>query len=44
MPIPALLTNPHDRSLQQIVDVMNEMDLWRDALVVFTEVHGLERR
>jgi hypothetical protein len=32
----------NDRSLQQIVDVMSEMDLCRDTVVVFTEV--LERR
>ena len=25
-----------DRSLQQIVDVLNEMDLWQDTVVVFT--------
>jgi arylsulfatase A-like enzyme len=29
-----------DRSIQQIVDVMNEMDLWRDTAVVFTADHG----
>ena len=29
-----------DGSLQQIVDVMNEMDLWRDTVVVFTADHG----
>src|SRR5215510_6165899 len=29
-----------DRSLQQIVDVLNEMDLWRDTVVVFTADHG----
>lgn len=29
-----------DRSLQQIVDVMNEMDLWRDTVIVFTADHG----
>jgi arylsulfatase A-like enzyme len=29
-----------DRSLQQIVDVINEMDLWRDTVVVFTADHG----
>ena len=29
-----------DRSLQEIVDVMNEMDLWRDTVVVFTADHG----
>ena len=29
-----------DRSIQQIVDVMNDMDLWRDTVVVFTADHG----
>ncbi|MFO0990619.1 MAG: sulfatase-like hydrolase/transferase [Hyphomicrobiales bacterium] len=29
-----------DRSLQQIVDVMNEMDLWQDTVFVFTSDHG----
>jgi arylsulfatase A-like enzyme len=29
-----------DRSLQNIVDVMNEMDLWRDTVIVFTADHG----
>ena len=29
-----------DRALQQLVDVMNEMDLWRDTVVVFTADHG----
>jgi arylsulfatase A-like enzyme len=29
-----------DRSLQQIVDVINDMDLWRDTVVVFTADHG----
>ena len=29
-----------DRNLQQIVDVLNEMDLWRDTIVVFTADHG----
>jgi len=29
-----------DRALQQIVDVMNEMDLWRDTVVIFTADHG----
>jgi arylsulfatase A-like enzyme len=29
-----------DRSLQQIVDVMDDMDLWRDTVVVFTADHG----
>ena len=29
-----------DRSLQQIVDVLNEMDLWRDTVVVITADHG----
>src|SRR5215471_8829681 len=30
----------NDRSLQQIVDTPNEMDLWRDTVVVFTADHG----
>src|SRR5499426_3425864 len=30
----------NDRSLQQIVDTLNEMDLWRDTVVVFTADHG----
>ena len=30
----------NDRSLQQIVDTINEMDLWRDTVVVFTADHG----
>src|SRR5262245_60508665 len=30
----------NDRSLQQIVDALNEMDLWRDTVVVFTADHG----
>ena len=29
-----------DRSVQQIVDVLDEMDLWRDTVVVFTADHG----
>jgi arylsulfatase len=29
-----------DRNVQQIVDVLNEMDLWRDTVVVFTADHG----
>jgi arylsulfatase len=29
-----------DRSLQQIVDVMNDMNLWQDTVVVFTSDHG----
>jgi arylsulfatase len=29
-----------DRGIQQIVDVMDEMDLWRDTAVVFTADHG----
>jgi arylsulfatase len=29
-----------DRSVQQIVDVLNDMDLWRDTVVVFTADHG----
>jgi arylsulfatase A-like enzyme len=29
-----------DRSVQHIVDVMNDMDLWRDTVVVFTADHG----
>jgi len=29
-----------DRSLQQIVDVMNDMDLWRNTVVVYTADHG----
>jgi len=30
----------NDRSLQRIVDTLNEMDLWRDTVVVFTADHG----
>ena len=30
----------NDRSLQQIVDTLNEMDLWRDTVVIFTADHG----
>jgi arylsulfatase A-like enzyme len=29
-----------DRALQQIVDVLKEMDLWRDTIVIFTADHG----
>jgi len=29
-----------DHSLQQIVDVLNEMDLWRDTVLVITADHG----
>jgi arylsulfatase len=29
-----------DRDIQKIVDVMNDMDLWRDTVVVFTADHG----
>src|SRR6516165_5533312 len=29
-----------DRRIQQIVDVLNEMDLWRDTVVIFTADHG----
>jgi arylsulfatase A-like enzyme len=29
-----------DRNLQQIVDALNEMDLWRDTVVVFSADHG----
>jgi arylsulfatase A-like enzyme len=29
-----------DRGLQQIVDVMNQLDLWKDTVVVFTADHG----
>lgn len=29
-----------DGSIQQIVNVLNEMDLWRDTVVVFTADHG----
>jgi arylsulfatase A-like enzyme len=29
-----------DRSIQQIVDVMDQMDLWKDTVVVFTADHG----
>jgi arylsulfatase A-like enzyme len=29
-----------DRGIQQIVDVMDEMDLWRDTVIVFTADHG----
>jgi arylsulfatase len=30
----------NDRSLQQIVDTLNDMDLWRDTVVIFTADHG----
>jgi arylsulfatase len=30
----------NDRSLQQIVDAFNDMDLWRDTVIVFTADHG----
>ena len=29
-----------DRSIQQIVNTMNEMDMWRDTVVVYTADHG----
>jgi len=29
-----------DHYVQQIVDVMNDMDMWRDTVVVFTADHG----
>jgi len=29
-----------DRSIQQIVDAVNEMDLWRDTVIVYTADHG----
>jgi len=29
-----------DRSIQQIVDTMDQMDLWKDTVVVFTADHG----
>src|SRR5262245_34688001 len=29
-----------DRSIQQIVDVFNDMDLWRDTIIVYTADHG----
>ena len=29
-----------DGALQQIVDVLNEMDMWRDTVVIFTADHG----
>jgi arylsulfatase A-like enzyme len=29
-----------DRNIEQIADVMNEMDLWRDTVVVLTADHG----
>jgi len=30
----------NDRSLQQILDALGEMDLWKDTVVVFTADHG----
>jgi arylsulfatase len=30
----------NDRSLQLVVDAMNEMDMWKDTAVVFTADHG----
>jgi arylsulfatase A-like enzyme len=30
----------NERSLQQLVDVMNDMDLWRDTVIIFTSDHG----
>jgi arylsulfatase len=30
----------NERNVMQIVDVMNEMDLWRDTVVIFTADHG----
>ncbi|HTA40597.1 MAG TPA: sulfatase-like hydrolase/transferase, partial [Candidatus Acidoferrales bacterium] len=30
----------NERSVKQIVDVFNEMDLWRDTVIVFTADHG----
>ena len=29
-----------DRALQEIVDVLDDMDLWRDTVVIFTADHG----
>src|SRR5215813_2678188 len=29
-----------DRSIHQIVDVFNDMDLWRDTIIVYTSDHG----
>jgi len=29
-----------DRGIQQIVDAMNDLDLWKDTIVVFTADHG----
>jgi arylsulfatase A-like enzyme len=29
-----------DHSIQQIIDTLNEMELWRDTVVVFTADHG----
>jgi len=30
----------NDRSLQEIVDTLNDMDFWRDTVVIFTADHG----
>lgn len=30
----------NERNVKQVVDVLNEMDLWRDTVVVFTADHG----
>ena len=30
----------NERNVKQIVDVFNEMDLWRDTVIVFTADHG----
>jgi arylsulfatase A-like enzyme len=30
----------NDRALQLVIDAMNEMDLWKDTVVVFTADHG----
>ncbi|HZM09436.1 MAG TPA: sulfatase-like hydrolase/transferase [Candidatus Limnocylindrales bacterium] len=30
----------NDRSLQQVVDAMNDMDLWRDTVIIYTSDHG----
>jgi arylsulfatase A-like enzyme len=30
----------NERSVKQVVDVFNEMDLWRDTVIVFTADHG----
>jgi arylsulfatase len=29
-----------DGSIQQIIDVLDDMNLWRDTVVVFTADHG----